>query len=880
MIFIDTITTENEKMDEATSSHDEQLAHNKEKPSHPKRSNVVELWRKREGTIKSSNTVSKERSNDIKFEEKKEINRHIGLHSVPDSRQHDLSPSATLRYNSRTVGSDRNGPESITEVAFDEDVGSSKNVSVSAPRRSKIRDSWKKRAANIPSLPSPQPQPPPIAIMTTDMNSLACNYISSPQSEIASHGNSPVLDRQPSDTSVARIVTVEPIDSSTSAKRSNIRTSWRKQENVSSASLTNVSIEEQSQNGQLNSSSIEKPHSPTSHNSCITENPPNTSSNAFDELKSKWAKFGVQHQANRKKENNQLPQSTSDTSLLKPAPPAIHKNHTSETQTVKETVVDSPSKIIVQTTNCDIGEDITVQNKPVAGASPLKNSRKTRSSLSQRVSSSKVDSFQKTSPDKRILASTESDIKGMESPPPPHCDSKEITNVNPVPSETVPTKNTSRRMGSRTVRSKYARRPITTSTRNNDKIGGLTKNPSVDAIDAAQNITNPSVSTKRSPDHSLPSIEKELVPSFPLDERNQDDSNLYSNPEVLKNSGQLDAYDQSHSFVPIQSRPGADLQTTVSEKETTESVQLPKSNSKDASIAIPRSNSNQHETDEIAANESGLCSESVSNIIEESTEIRNHKNRNSSRSSLNSRASRRLRDIRQREQTRKTEENENATLPKEPHSKVSIWHEEDTPTSFDDLSQPGSAQTKPMIEFRVQNPGRLVSRPSPSIQRTRTNESYGSTLISMDNSTAFSPSVCSESTYADSQIHTSYASEFPAESASAANSKDTQRSSLHDVVPDVKEMVPDEFVSEKNANVQSFKTAYDRTSLGQIAKDMTDEASSVFDVDILNNGMHAAINKLILGDIFQKQTPKKVSRRAPSPVEEVAIEVEYVADSD
>ena len=153
-------------------------------------------------------------------------------------------------------------------------------------------------------------------------------------------------------------------------------------------------------------------------------------------------------------------------------------------------------------------------------------------------------------------------------------------------------------------------------------------------------------------------------------------------------------------------------------------------------------------------------------------------------------------------------------------------------------------------------------------------------MISYDESTTFSPSVCSESTCANSQTHSTYASEFTTESATVADSKDTQRSPLHDVVPDVREMVPDEFVSEKNANVQSFKTAYDRTSFGQIAKDMTEEASSIFGVDILNNGMHAAINKLALGDKFQKQTPRKVYRRAPSPVEEVAIEVEYVADSD
>jgi len=151
----------------------------------------------------------------------------------------------------------------------------------------------------------------------------------------------------------------------------------------------------------------------------------------------------------------------------------------------------------------------------------------------------------------------------------------------------------------------------------------------------------------------------------------------------------------------------------------------------------------------------------------------------------------------------------------------------------------------------------------------------------MDKSTALSPSLHSELINSNLHVHSTAGKEVITESGTiAGNSNYTQRSPLHDVVPDVNEMIPDEFVSEKNANVHSFKTAYDKMSLGQIAKDMTEEASSIFDVDLFNNGMHTAISQLVLGDIFQKQTPKKIVRRVPSPVEDVAIEVEYVADSD
>lgn len=135
---------------------------------------------------------------------------------------------------------------------------------------------------------------------------------------------------------------------------------------------------------------------------------------------------------------------------------------------------------------------------------------------------------------------------------------------------------------------------------------------------------------------------------------------------------------------------------------------------------------------------------------------------------------------------------------------------------------------------------------SSSKPRSKTNESHGSTIMPMDES--------------------------------AADGASFVRSPLHDVVPDVKGMVPDEFVSEKNANVESFKTAYKRTSFEQIANDMKEETTSLFGMDILNEGIHSAMNKLGLGDIFQT-SPRKAIRRAPSPVEEVAIEVEYIADS-
>jgi len=154
----------------------------------------------------------------------------------------------------------------------------------------------------------------------------------------------------------------------------------------------------------------------------------------------------------------------------------------------------------------------------------------------------------------------------------------------------------------------------------------------------------------------------------------------------------------------------------------------------------------------------------------------------------------------------------------------------------------------------------------------------------MDESTAVSPSLYSETTNDNSHMmhSTAESATIGGETRDSQTTRDSsQRSRL--IVPDADRMVPEEFVSEKDANVESFKTAYETTSFEQIAKDMTEQATSVLCIDILNNGMQNTLNELGLGDVFRqkKTTRKKIpKRRVPSPVEEVAIEVEYVADSD
>jgi hypothetical protein len=166
--------------------------------------------------------------------------------------------------------------------------------------------------------------------------------------------------------------------------------------------------------------------------------------------------------------------------------------------------------------------------------------------------------------------------------------------------------------------------------------------------------------------------------------------------------------------------------------------------------------------------------------------------------------------------------------------------------------------------------------------------------VSFDGSAAVSQSMCSETSHMQSTCASAFSTETP---TTTTTNKKTDSHYPLDVVPNAMEMIPDEFVSEKNASVQSFQSAYERMSLEQIAKDMQEEASSVLKMDFLNNeylnkgidaagkGINAAgmsLHQLVGGDIlFQKKSTKtKLPKRAPSPVEEVAIEVEYIADSD
>jgi hypothetical protein len=112
------------------------------------------------------------------------------------------------------------------------------------------------------------------------------------------------------------------------------------------------------------------------------------------------------------------------------------------------------------------------------------------------------------------------------------------------------------------------------------------------------------------------------------------------------------------------------------------------------------------------------------------------------------------------------------------------------------------------------------------------------------------------------------------------------------------EVVTEYFVSESASNLEALKSAYEAVSLHQIAMDLTDEVSIATNVDLkkiasnLNEGMSAAssslrsgLNNLNSGSSSASKNSRKLkvpttSKEARDVDEEVAIEVEYMEDSD
>jgi hypothetical protein len=110
------------------------------------------------------------------------------------------------------------------------------------------------------------------------------------------------------------------------------------------------------------------------------------------------------------------------------------------------------------------------------------------------------------------------------------------------------------------------------------------------------------------------------------------------------------------------------------------------------------------------------------------------------------------------------------------------------------------------------------------------------------------------------------------------------------------DMIADEFVAESNSNADAFKIAYQSLSLEQMANDLTEGVAGTLNIPgldfsklsrDLNKGMSAATESLSKLVGKESRSPsKKGQLKIPTPKanlpteERVAIEVEYVPDSD
>ena len=125
---------------------------------------------------------------------------------------------------------------------------------------------------------------------------------------------------------------------------------------------------------------------------------------------------------------------------------------------------------------------------------------------------------------------------------------------------------------------------------------------------------------------------------------------------------------------------------------------------------------------------------------------------------------------------------------------------------------------------------------------------------------------------------------LPMEESTDQRPKTSAKSPLHGIVPSsMEEIVPYQFFSEKDSHIDSFKAVLSNTSFGQIANDIREEASTIFELSIVNEGvqsLQSTLNSWGFGDFFSSDSPEKTNGRPASPVEEVAVEVEYVADPE
>lgn len=777
------------------------------KPSYPKRSSVVEMWKKREVSINKSLTATSASPNhaksSFKFEEKKE--------------EQPLANDEALEDNAVAATPEQNAPGQPHDGT---------SAPLDAPRRSNVRDSWKKK------------RPPSNDIMQDGRLPSRHLVTKNPIHEKEEHPTTD--DGTLSAAPEPQHNTILDDDSNESANNR-----CRRYHNTAGAKKAAPG------NGKMASevSSDER-----SDISGASDHLSHASSNAaFDELKSRWAKFGVQHVNKQKvlrgvQSLPTVPVGASSPTIPSPNVPRrspqmkrVHLSPSALSPLANSTTANAVSTGTFLKRRTELPMQIsesTPHDEP-----PMSDSRK---STFVKVGHKHTQSVKSESPTRASGLQVDTRENG-----PKHIQATS-------PGDSPPQALSLRRMRAK-ERLRTSAHLVKQSTANKS----LARTPEMKR-EADVRATIAQQSTKKD-DNMIRS-------SLPM--------------QSLFESGSGDAAstqdDLGPDRSPFSTRLEPDFSLSISNSNSF--TPYPEPIVLDSKSLQTNGSFDSWPSPAFPADKVGSTNDSSNeNSKARSSAASSTSGRSATSMSLASRASQKLRDKRQRNSSTSKKEGvaERSAVIK-PSVDVELKVDANCVKALVEAKQhtdfPSRGQPKSSFPLNRND----MTEDTDASEVTISTHDHDETTT-MDESMAQSPSITSGTTY-NSQMHSTFASGVTSEGTPFSTAKKSpHRKSPLEVVPGADDMVPDEFVSEKNASVASFRTAYKRMSFEQMAKDIREEAGSVLDMEFISKGMHAAsesIHKFVESEVFAAPRPRKTNNRIPSPVEEVAIEVEYIADSD
>eukprot|EP00529_Nitzschia_sp_RCC80_P017618 CAMPEP_0113510258 /NCGR_PEP_ID=MMETSP0014_2-20120614/38033_1 /TAXON_ID=2857 /ORGANISM="Nitzschia sp." /LENGTH=813 /DNA_ID=CAMNT_0000406183 /DNA_START=427 /DNA_END=2869 /DNA_ORIENTATION=- /assembly_acc=CAM_ASM_000159 len=733
-----------------------------------KRSSVIEIWKKREVSINKSLVTNKNNSMktpptpppsqkldfDEKFEEKKE------------------EAAVANKGFAQTVTPERSNGPAPTPVP--------------APRRSNVRDSWKKKAVTLQQ-----------------------------QSSIGPAGEQPAEERKYNTTT--HKITPEKISNSPKGSGSKLSSS---------------------QKG-------------------------TTSTGAVDELKSQWAKFGVQNLEvkEKNKDGQRMPTPHSPSAADTAVTPSLKETHSSSaSQNSSDQETASPPA-----SSTGRVRSTMVQQTPLAGGFLKRRTELPPQSDGSPAGFSPV-----------ILPSNKNNITKNQN----HFVKLGQKHTSRTKNDEVegPTKQQASVEGGNGGETSTT---TPTSPRKNASsivIGGATKKALMArrmrskqraAMDAAVNNKK----TTDSPNASPTPTQENIVVSG---------SGPSSADPKQTISGGLKGDNSTRTYDRVE--PPESPFSTAFERDFTLSIS--NSDSEDQPVPVAKSSTSEPEPcfddwpgfpdDE---GPSPIASKSSENSVQKSAstvspEASSEKSVQPAPSALTSRASRRLHENRQNgiEVAQRERKGDDVAEPKSENSGQSkpVRDSEDIPARYLEMEQEPT---------EIQPPS-----PKPMYAPTQFDNTGHSDEVFSGGDNDENSTIASDA--GSSVMQSTFASGMTSEATGFTEPKRKRRGrySLVDVVSNPDHVVPDKFVAEKNASVASFAHAYEKISFSQLACDIGEEASSALDMEFWSKGMQSAgdtINKFVGNDLFPTTTkPKQPPLSTVNSGEEVAVEVEFIADSD